>query len=57
MIILCRSELEKANKVDKDVPSNIENNLIKDSNNQPIEVSMFKFEYMKIYYCVFYINK
>lgn len=55
MIISFRSELEKAHKVDENVPSTVENDSTKDSNNQPTEeVSIFKFEWMLIYYCIFY---
>ncbi|XP_026818063.1 lymphoid-specific helicase-like [Rhopalosiphum maidis] len=46
---IIKSELEKANKVDKDVPSNIENNLIKDSNNQPIENEEYENYYLKLF--------
>jgi len=44
LIISCRAELEKANKVDETIPITVENDLTKDSNNQSTEeVSIFKF--------------
>uniref|UniRef100_A0A2S2PE67 Lymphoid-specific helicase n=1 Tax=Schizaphis graminum TaxID=13262 RepID=A0A2S2PE67_SCHGA len=46
---IIKSELEKANKVDKDDPSNIENNLVKDSNNQPIENEEYENYYLKLF--------
>lgn len=55
MIISFRAKLEKANKVDENVPKPVENDSTKDSNNQPTEeVSIFKFEWIVIYYCIFY---